>query len=334
MTAWTGPWAPVHVPTPLLRKLAGEFADRIARVWPQPHGAFLTTPSARRHLACLALLDGDRTAEAMETVLSDPLRVALRNILPDAPPGLGRALERMGEDAWTEAEYRRLLAILADPVTAKVVNHASEVTPQSVMGVSGLPPAIVRAGGGRLALNEAQALVLREAYDVIAGRVDADIDAVAERWGRAVSVPQLFEWAAEDIIGTIPTPPLPTPPGFRLLATQADLREAAIRFRNCLRGYIANAATGESVFFEWLGETPVIVQVSRDAVFGWRLNEAKAVDNDSVPVECREPIVAGLKSIGVVVGPSHWTLHHALEQAGRGNAVPTSPDERLSEVFD
>lgn len=334
MNAWTGPWTVVHVPTPLLRKLAGEFADRIALVWPQPHGAFLTTPAARRHLACLALMLGEHTAESLETVLTDPLRTALRNLLPEAPPGLGRALERMGEEAWTELEYRQLLAALADPFTAKVMNHAVEVTPQTVRGAVVLPTAVVRAGGGRFALDGGQASVLNEAYEAIARRLDERaMAAVAERWGRAGSVAQLFEWAADDIIGEIPPTSLETPVGFRLLATKADLREAALRYRNCLRDYVTNAVTGESVFFEWLGTPPAVVQVSRDAVFGWRLNEARGQDNDPVPAETRGAIVAALETVGVVVGPSHWTLQNALFQAGVGNASPVTREDRVAEVF-
>lgn len=334
MNAWTGPWTVVHVPTPLLRKLAGEFADRIALVWGQPHGAFLTAPAARRHLACLALMDGDQTADSLETVLSDPLRTALRALLPNAPAGLGRALERMGEEAWAEAEYRQLLAALSDPFTAKVMNHAVEVTPQTVRGAVVLPTAVVRAGGGRFALDGGQASVLNEAYEAIARRLDErEMAAVAERWGRAGNVTQLFEWAADDVIGEIPPTTLETPPGFRLLATKADLRDAALRFRNCLRDYVTNAVTGDSVFFEWLGEPGAVVQVSRDAVFGWRVTEARGEDNDQVPVETRGAIVAALEAVGVAVGPSHWTLTNALFQAGIGNASTVTREDRVAEVF-
>lgn len=335
MYVWTGPWAHVHEPTPLLRKLTGEFADRIARLWPAPHGAVLIAPAARRHLICLALHQGRRTAAELEPALSGSVKRAIGGLLRQAPSGLARALDLLGEEAWSGDAYDQLLAVLADPARAKVLNHAKGLTPEVVAGVFSLPTAVVRAGGGRLKLNDAQAQNLREAYDAIARRLgEGAVEAVAERWGRAGTVKQLFDWAAEDIVAEIPPSPLPVPAGCRPLTSKADFREAAIRFRNCLRNHIVNASSGDSLFYEWLGPPAAIIHVQRDAVSGWRLCEVKAHNNDSVPAQYRPAIVAAVQAIGVHVGPSHWTLHYALEQAGQGNAWATSPQARLDEPFE
>jgi hypothetical protein len=335
MYVWTGPWAHVHEPTPLLRKLTGEFADRIAALWPAPHGPVLIAPAARRHLICLALHRGPRTAAGLEPALSGSLKVAIASLLRGSPNGLARALERLGEEAWTTEGYDQLLAVLKDPLRAKVLNHAKALTPDVVAGTFALPTAVVRAGGGRLKLNDAQAQILREAYEAIARRVGGEAaEGVAERWGRAGSVKQLFEWAAEDIVAEIPPSPLPVPAGCRPLTSKADFREAAIRFRNCLRTHIVGASSGDAVFYEWLGPPGAIIHVQRDAVSGWRLCEVKATNNEDVPEQYRPAIIAALQAIGVGIGPSHWNLSHALEQAGQGNAWAVTPRERLNEPFE
>lgn len=335
MYVWTGPWALVHEPTPLLRKLAGEFADRIARLWPAPHGAFLVASAERRHLICLALIGREPTAAALEPALTAPTKEAIRALLADAPEGLERALRRMGEEAWPEAAYRQLLVVLADPFRARIVNHAQALDPESVVGTANLPSVVARACGGRLKVGEAQARLLCEAFEAVVRRVGPErAEAVAARWGRAGSVKQLFEWAAEDILSDVPTPPFPTAEGLKLLATKGEIREAAIRYRNCLRSYLAEAVSGESVFFEWLGPPAAIVQVSRDPVFGWRLSEVRGHNNETVAAEYRPAILSALRSMGVGIGPSHWSLTNALEQAGRGNAYLVTDEDRLNEPFD
>lgn len=110
--------APVPVrtePTALLKLVAGEFAADVARIWPEPHTDFLTAATARRHLVCLALALDNDVAIVAGAVLRGRLREAIGATLARSPPGLERALGRLGETAWTAVAYRKLAALLADP---------------------------------------------------------------------------------------------------------------------------------------------------------------------------------------------------------------------------
>src|SRR5215471_16973584 len=106
-------------PSSLLKLVAGEFAARVAALWPEPHAEFLTAPAARRHLVCLAIVLG-RDDAAVREALGGRLRVAVRRIASPGPPGLERALGRLGETAWSEAAYLRLIDLLTDAEVAKL----------------------------------------------------------------------------------------------------------------------------------------------------------------------------------------------------------------------
>jgi hypothetical protein len=95
-------------PTPLLTHLAGEFAPRIAALWPAPHAAFVTAAAERRHLVCLALVFCvDDALSSPDDLLNKGLTEAIRLVAPHAPAGLRRALGRLGEVAWSADDYVR-----------------------------------------------------------------------------------------------------------------------------------------------------------------------------------------------------------------------------------
>src|SRR5215469_596472 len=85
-------------PTPLLRHLAGEFAPRVAALWPEPHRPFTEARAERRHLVCLALAqrDGELDRDLARAALAWPFRRAVRALAPAAPDGLARALAHLG----------------------------------------------------------------------------------------------------------------------------------------------------------------------------------------------------------------------------------------------
>src|SRR4051812_12267289 len=112
LTSGAAPTLSATSPSSLLKLLAGEFALRIARFWPAPHAEFVTAPTARRHLLCLALSHGRDLAEVRETVLTRRIPRAIEAAVPGAPNGLARALPRLGEVAWPADGYRKLLALL------------------------------------------------------------------------------------------------------------------------------------------------------------------------------------------------------------------------------
>lgn len=306
-------------PSPLLRRLTGEFAPRIAGLWPAPHAPFLTAPAERRHLACLALaLVRDKPLPLSgEALLCASLKEAIARAVPAAPNGLARALSRLGEDAWRGHEYVALLGLLGSPLAGKSLRHARSIEPALVIALAALPEPLIRAGvGQRFAIGVDQAKLLAETWSVLERtRAPEDLHAEALRWAGARSSKALFEMVRDAL--TPELPPLPFPGSARLVAlgSKSAIREAAVRYRNCLRSLIGDAVNGEAAFYEWVGPPGVIVQLWRDRLFGWRLDQARLANNDVPPAPVREAINAELRSWGVHVGRTSWQLENAAEQA-------------------
>jgi hypothetical protein len=312
------PSAAVVEPSPLLSFIAGEFAERIAGRWSAPHAVFLTAPSARRHLVCLALALGDGLVQPdLDQLLHAPLRRAIRLALGRSLAGLARALGRLGETAWPAEDYRRLVDRLADPYAGKILRHAGQVTPERVRALCRLPAPLLKVGLGRLELSPDQAAVIAEACEALANH-----HADPQLWG---SAPLRWSGAAtpEALIGMIrgelePRPaPSPLLASARLvpLTTREAIRDAALRYRNCLRRQIHNAVGGWSAYYEWSGEPGAIVEIYRDPLFGWRFDQARLAGNEAVPEPLRSEIIAELRQMGVYVGRADWELDGALLEA-------------------
>ncbi len=111
------------------------------------------------------------------------------------------------------------------------------------------------------------------------------------------------------------------------------MREAAVRYRNCLRGEVGDAVAGSSIYYEWTAAPGAIVEVIKDRVFGWRLHEARLADNAAVPEPVRGKIVGALRDIGVHVGRAGWDLDRDLARAARLDFKLTPEANLVSEQF-
>jgi len=321
-------------PTALLKLVAGEFAPAVAAIWPEPHTDFLTVTSARRHLVCLALALGRDMAAVADLVLRRRLREAIRVALDRTPAGLERALGRLGETAWTAQAYRKLVDLLAEPKAAKLLRHAEAIDAGAVARLDRLPAPMDRALALAGLITDDAATAVAEAAGAIACRSGAAAaEAAAMRWAEAETEAALFEAVREDLYPEPPPSPFEGTAKLRPLATKAAMREAARRYNNCLATRVTHAVGGFSAYYEWTGNPGAIVEIGRDAIFGWRLEEAKGPNNDVLDKDSRAALVAELTALGVYVGRSGWQLERALcPDVGRGWRLP-SVAEDLVEVF-
>jgi len=318
-------------PTALLKLVAGEFAPAVARLWPEPHTPFLTAATPRRHLVCLGFALG---RDVGGLALTGRLREAIRALLGSSPPGLERALGRLGETAWPAAAYRALLELLPDPKAAKLLRHAEAIDQGAVGRLAMLPAPMDRSLGLALLITDDAASAVAEAASAIARRSGSDAaGAATARWAAVDTEAGLFEAVREDLYPEPPPPPFEGTSRLKPLATKAELREAARRYGNCLATRVNHAVSGWSAYYEWTEAPGAVVEISRDAIFGWRLEEAKGPNNDVLDKAARAALAAELTALGVYVGRSGWQLERALSpDVGRGWRLPTVAED-LADVF-
>jgi hypothetical protein len=329
------PAAPAKTePSALLKLVAGEFAPAVAKVWPEPHSDFLTAPACRRHLVCLTLALGGAATRLRSVLDTARLRDLIRAALGEKSPGLERTLGRMGETAWSAEAYRRLVELLADQKAGKFLRHADAVEEAPIMRLGRLPPAMQRSLALASLITDDAATAVSEAAAAIACRSGAAVaDAATARWAVVETEAGLFEAVREDLYPELPPPPFEGTERLKPLATKASMREAARRFGNCLADRVNHAVGGFAAYYEWTGEPGAIVEISRDAIYGWRLEEAKGPNNDVLDKESRADLVGELTALGVYVGRSGWQLERALcPDTGRGWRLPTVAED-LADVF-
>lgn len=321
-------------PSPLLTHLAGEFADRIALIWPAPHTPFLAAGANQRHLIALGLSHGPAEAD-LRAVLEMPIKRALRALLPEAPNGLLRALGHIGETLWTAKDYGLLLAVLLRPEPAKALAHAPAIDPGMVRGLHRLPAPLALANLSHLGLNAEQSMLVAETFAAIEARDGVEAGRrVADRWARCRSVASLMAKAQHDVLPDLPPPPFPATGRLRPLATRAAINDAARRFDNCLRDQIHRAIDATSAFYEWTGEPGAVLEIHRDPLFGWRLEEARLRHNAVMPESARGALIDDLRAMGVRVGRTSWEIQSALGRATLPDFVFGTPEDSVRWRFE
>jgi hypothetical protein len=329
-------FAPLGEAAPLLAHLAGEFAPRIAGLWPAPHAPFLTLPAERRHLIFLAFsVSPDRATNVdLEALLALPLKRAAGFAVSEPPAGLVRALARIGEVAWPAADYRLLIRCLAARQAGKRLRHAEAIEVALVRSLAALPDRLIAGRASRIDLKPAAIRLIVEAEALIRGREgDAAAEAALARWADCATAEALFEQVRFDAMPELPAPELAGTARLVPIRTKTALREAGRRFRNCLGNMILHASSGRTIYFVWRGEPGAVIDVSRDTLFGWRFDEARLARNAAVPLAMREAILRELRSMGVHVGSTAWAFNAALNRAGAGHAPALTDEADLAEAF-
>lgn len=322
-------------PSPLLTHLAGEFAPAIAALWPEPHAPFLTAAAPRRHLLCLALAEAGSEPLATRVILERPLKHAVPAALRHPPAGLCRALGRLGEQAWTATEYAGLVRLLALRGSAKLLRHSPAIDRARAAALARLPDALLDHGPALLLVDEASAALLAEAFEALVRRDGAAAAGViAAGWSQAPNLAVLADAVRLDLEPEPPAPPFAGTERLRPLADKAAILDAAARYRNCLRDQICWASNGDSAFYEWIGEPSAVLEITRDRLYGWRLDQARLADNKPVPLEARGPLLEALREMGVHVGRSVWDLSNALRRLGQAPVAPERPDDVVAALFE
>ena len=323
--------------SPLLAFLAGEHAEAIARLWPAPHGEFLALPAARRHAAAILASRPDSSPAHVEWMVARARDGDLAAELfgRDAPGGLMKALGRMGEVLWPSEDYSRFLALFGEAEACILIRHMKALQPATLAVVAALPPPLRQASVvTHLGTDEAAVADLAAAWAIaLRVRGEASSGELAQRFGRAPGRAALFEMAREVIapkaFAVTPAAPM-LPPPFQLVGRLNLLAATALEFRNCLRDFVVDIASGRMAVFIWRGEGgPAAVALRHDPA-GWRLAEARGRDNIDLGDEALMAIVVAVREAGVRTGESWGWLHRRLEDRADDTPANVAPAQPVS----
>jgi hypothetical protein len=315
-------------PTPLLAHLAGHHAERIALVWPAPHGEFLALPAARRHLAALALMHmaAERHARLRALLTAAPLNEVIRFALVRPPRGLARALAHLGEPLAAPDLYRRLLDLLEEREAAAVLHHAAPIDANLLAKLEALPVALRKPRILALTADAHAARTLAEAFDLALRinprRPERDL---ALAWARAVDAPRLYRTAIEALkahrFGAYPPPPAMKRP-YRQVTALAALEREALRFRNCVASYVYDIGVDQMAVYVRDADPVAMIALKRD-LGGWRFAEALGPENAALAEPALRLVAADFAAAGVRLGQPMRAIEDRLEALA--DAAPEAP---------
>ncbi|MBB34452.1 MAG: hypothetical protein CME88_13935 [Hirschia sp.] len=290
-------------------------AERIAQVWPSPHAAFFELDAPRRNVLRLAarraMLDVDLARQAEGWAL----RRLVDALIPDAPDGLAEALRKLGDQSINMATLKALVEILSDD-GAKALRHCQRLNARIVQVLKALPKSLRRPR--ILALvetpNAAQLVTAGLNLYVKHGKAGGDEYRMAQRLERARSLQNLFRMLVEEIgIEVLSPAPIPGTSWLRPIDTSARIRDAALRFRNCLETRIGWMLKGHAAYYEVLGNEPAIVELLRHPQQGWMLGEALGHANTPLSADLRQQIRTYVTQQGAITKRTAF-LHSVAER--------------------
>ena len=259
---------------------------------------------ARMHLIALAyaLLD-DVLPDLGTFLVSGTVRAITEKILGYYPTGIKRVLCHLPSSVLTPLNYSRLIELLADRKTAKLLHHARSIDDSTIETLHGLPaalrnPVILGAFERTDRING-----FSEGLRLLVSRGAASsFDALVSKLA-LVSQPEQLYAKLRDIVEGLPLLPNTLPPiqvgEARRIDQAVAIRSLAKSWHNCLANYLTDIDAGTcAVYLLEHSDAPAACSVHKYGRLGWFLEQVKGPRN----VDIEPKRLAGIRSAFSEVG--------------------------------
>jgi hypothetical protein len=278
----------------------------LAKDYPGLALQLLTLPKQRLHFVAfvLAMTAAPVSADLVHQAVTLPAREVLRCLGLSEVQGIRRVLGRIYGPILERDRYREIAGLLSEPTTARVLHHASEVTPELLANLSALPltlrsPVITDAIGH--IPNAAVHLI--EWTEIVAARLPKlSVRDVQERVGDSCSFIDLKTRLTRllDALPALEAPPprvvhhamrVDAPSAIRLLGKQ---------FINCLDNFVDVEIDGSSHIYHWRKDhAEAVCEVTRVGNLGWFLGSHLGPENMELGADLSRTIQVEFRAFGI-----------------------------------
>jgi hypothetical protein len=230
------------------------------------------------------------------------VRAITEQILGRCPTGIKRALGNLPSRVMTPENYRRLVALLADPDTAKLLHHARSINNSMIETLHGLPaplrhPFMVDALESRVCAAFSDGLRL-----LVSRGAASSFDALVQELSFISQSGQFFT-KLKGIVEALPLPPAlpPVQVGEARRLDQPDtIRTLAKNWRNCLVSYLNEIDAGTCAVYLWNDSyAPAACLVRKYSRLGWFLEQVKGPQNVDIEPEQLAKIHSAFANVGI-----------------------------------
>ncbi len=235
----------------------------------------------RMHVIALGLahLPGERAHDLAPILFTAPVRDAVRAVLGRCPAGLAGVLHRLPFAVLSPDGYRRLIDLLDDPASAKLLYHFrdKEIAEWMITVLYDAPPAL-RPGLTAVVPHLALLDNVSASLAWLAGRGAAPSfdDLVADL--AAHRQPAQLVARLNNLIAELPLPKTLPPKligNARRIDSRKEICRIASQFKNCLSRYMGQVDDGNSVVYVWdEPDVQAVCHVPRHGRLGWALDRA------------------------------------------------------------
>ena len=267
--------------------------------------------------------DGSLTTHPLRAIAQALITCRIRdlvNTLYGPTEGLVGALSRMGDTPFLVPSYRNLVAIFSKPEhrdRAKVLKQMPRITPVHLTVIMGLqPPFVLKDLVENLSVGGLHEF--RSTVDLIQKLVPGTSpEELATSLRQASETTSLETWSERWIAKAINFPVVlggMDSAEFVQLRSGEELRDAARRYRNCLRDKVVLAATGRAAYLEFL-PVPAIVELIALSEDRWLVDGIYGLRNRRVEPSIARAVYQKLHAAGALI-PARYLERTATDSLG------------------
>jgi hypothetical protein len=282
----------------------------------------------RMHLIALGLafLDPAVTPEIGALLTRGSVRQVLDRVLGHCPAGIKRVLARLPGEVLQRQNYQRLVHLLVDSDSARVLYHADKINDLAIQVLADLPKPLRRPLPFALSDWPRRLNGLADSLRFLVSRgVAFNFEEMVAALATVTAYPQLAAMIVS-WVGSLPLPeslPPPTVGNARRLDRVDEVCSLTRAWRNCLSSYDTAIDAGSCAVYLWEAQRPAACLAQRHGRLGWFLDEVKGPRNVDIDLEQRGIIDAAF----AIVGVPRCRVVSAIENIIHGHAAPTFTEE-------
>ena len=289
----------------------------------------------RMHIIALALAHLDECpASGLATVLfRGSIHEVLHRVVGRSPPGIRRVLRRLPFAVLSREGYQRLIELLDDPRSAKLLHHldATAITDSTVRVLYEIP-AVLRPILGELVrcierIEKLDQLPVGLRWLASRGAAASFDTLVADLAAQAQ--PAQFVARLSKLVSELPLPQTLPPKQIglaRRIDATADICALAKQFKNCLANFVTQIDAGGCAVYLWDDPaSPAACLVTRQGRLGWSLGEALGPENAKLDSRQLQEIITAFSEAGIPQYSAIRSLEYILAS---GTTMPRTRRQR------
>jgi hypothetical protein len=263
----------------------------------------LTTKGRPRHQMPLEQLAEFLPRRSTKTVM--------QGLVGRCPEGMVGALRKLPR-RFSARHYLTLVDLLNDRNAAKFIWQSMCINPRLIDTIKRLEPALRRKSlidflqipESVDAVMEMLAMIMAYCPGVDEREVMRTLGNVKDKSGLSAWYDGWVDWHARPF----PEPPVPEWENMKPLRSADAMRDAATRFRNCLKQKIGSVCSGRRYYYEWtVPEEQAICEVVRVQTGAlWRIGQIGVVGNAEIDPRLKRKLCVRLLAAGFKA-PANWT---------------------------